>query len=166
VHDHMYRYSGGAKRLRSGSESEAAASAGNPACKAGSTAARVPAPARQLDSRAAAQQGCDDDSGGSAQTGDRAIPAQEAPHEAGKTQDVQQQQQQQPGSATATAGQKQPRKKVPRIYFATRTHSQIAQVSCCCAVLLAAAGGLLFLVQTDVQPVLCMRPNHKAYKDA
>jgi hypothetical protein len=48
---------------------------------------------------------------------------------AGKQEAGNVQQQQQPGDAPAQVGQR--RRKVPRIYFATRTHSQIAQVCSC-----------------------------------
>ena len=131
LHSHFCRYSGGAKRLRSGSESEAAVSTCDTACKSKAAAECVPAPARQHGSPAAAQQGCHGNTGGSARRESDANPAQNTPQEAAKAGDGQQQQQQQPGSATAVPGPRQPRKKVPRIYFATRTHSQIAQVSRC-----------------------------------
>lgn len=80
----------------------------------------------------AAQQGCGISgggagagSGGCARPSDSKSGAQLVKHEVGRQQAAQQRAE---DSATAS-GQTRLRKKVPRIYFATRTHSQIAQVS-------------------------------------
>lgn len=88
-------------------------------------------PVHQQASCAPLQQGGGGGGSGSLGSGGSAVKAEPVDSAAANPQPVKQEaaaQQQQP-AAEGGSGQSRLRKKVPRIYFATRTHSQIAQVS-------------------------------------